>query len=169
MAIEPIAGGRPLEMRMNTKKKGTFAVLLLIVALLIASPINGDARGGGGGHAGGGRGGGSHAGGGHRGGGRVVTVHRGGGGFGWGWRVPLGVVGGIAVLAPYGVPYYPPPAVVASEQSPEDVQSYQQELAYWYYCPNPEGYYPYVKSCPNGWMRVIADANPPDPEGETGP
>jgi hypothetical protein len=164
-------------MRMNTKK-GTFTVLLLIVALLIANPIDGDALGGGGGHGGGGRGGGhagggrisgGHAGFGHRGGGRVVIVRRGGGGVGWGWGwAPLGVVGGVAVLVPYGTPDYPPPEVV-SEQSPEEVQPYQQELAYWYYCPNPEGYYPYIKSCPNGWMRVIADANPPDPEGEIGP
>jgi hypothetical protein len=179
-SIERITGGRPLEMGMNTKK-GTFTVLLLIAALLIAYPIDGDARGGGGGHggshssgsrgsghAGGGHISGGHSGSGHRGGGRVVIVRRGGGGVGWGWWAPLGVVGGAALLVPYGTPYYPPPEV-ALEQSLEEAQPNQQELAYWYYCPNPEGYYPYVKSCPIGWMRVIADANPPDPEGETGP
>jgi hypothetical protein len=141
---------------MNTNK-GTFAVLLLIVALLIANPIDGNARGGGGGHGGSGRGGGGrgsghisggHSGSVHRGGGRVVIVRRGGGGVGWGWWAPLGVVGGAAILVPYGAPNYPPPEV-ASEKSPEDAQPYQQELFYWYYCPNPEGYYPYVKSCPN--------------------
>lgn len=24
----------------------------------------------------------------------------------------------------------------------------------WYYCQNPAGYYPYVKTCSNGWQRV---------------
>ena len=26
--------------------------------------------------------------------------------------------------------------------------------AYWHYCNSPQGYYPYVKECPGGWMRV---------------
>jgi len=26
---------------------------------------------------------------------------------------------------------------------------------YWYYCRNPQGYYPYVTSCPGGWVQVI--------------
>jgi len=50
-------------------KKFIFAVMLLAAALLIASPINVDARGGG------------HFGGGFRGGGRVIIR----GGPGWGW------------------------------------------------------------------------------------
>jgi tetratricopeptide (TPR) repeat protein len=29
---------------------------------------------------------------------------------------------------------------------------------YWYYCNNPAGYYPYIKTCPNGWQQV-----PPKP------
>lgn len=24
----------------------------------------------------------------------------------------------------------------------------------WYYCQNPQGYYPYVKSCAGGWQKV---------------
>ena len=151
-------------MKMNTREVTSFTVLLLMVVLLIASPINADARGGGSGHGGGGRGGGrisgGHAGIGHRGAGHVVIVNRGGGGL---WA-PLGVVGGVAVLAPYGAPYDSTPEAVASEQYPEDVQPYQQGPTYWYYCPNPQGYYPYIKNCPNGWMKVIADAEPSDPE-----
>jgi len=27
--------------------------------------------------------------------------------------------------------------------------------SYWYYCRNPEGYYPYVPQCPGGWMTVV--------------
>lgn len=26
----------------------------------------------------------------------------------------------------------------------------------WYYCHNPDGYYPYVKQCNEGWQRVPA-------------
>ena len=25
---------------------------------------------------------------------------------------------------------------------------------YWHYCSNPEGYYPHVKKCPDGWLPV---------------
>ncbi len=38
-----------------------------------------------------------------------------------------------------------------------------QQPAYWYYCPNPPGYYPYVKECPPGWMTVA-----PSPAGQPG-
>lgn len=24
----------------------------------------------------------------------------------------------------------------------------------WYYCPNPDGFYPSIKICPSGWQRV---------------
>jgi hypothetical protein len=35
----------------------------------------------------------------------------------------------------------------------------QQQSSYWHFCRNPEGYYPYVKECPGGWMKVA----PPKP------
>jgi hypothetical protein len=25
---------------------------------------------------------------------------------------------------------------------------------YWYYCTNPDGYYPYIKQCGSGWQKV---------------
>ena len=34
------------------------------------------------------------------------------------------------------------------------------QLAVWYYCNNPQGYYPYVRTCPGGWQKV--PARPPD-------
>jgi hypothetical protein len=37
--------------------------------------------------------------------------------------------------------------------------------AYWYYCQNPPGYYPYIKDCPAGWMTVV----PPMGAGRPGP
>ena len=49
-------------------------------------------------------------------------------------------------------PYYPnypnavaePPAYAEPEQD-----------SYWYYCQAPQGYYPYISSCPGGWTRVV--------------
>jgi hypothetical protein len=34
----------------------------------------------------------------------------------------------------------------------------QPQMAYWYYCSNPQGYYPYVKNCSVNWIPV-----PPKP------
>jgi hypothetical protein len=37
----------------------------------------------------------------------------------------------------------------------------------WYHCASPEGYYPYVKECRNGWEQVPANPNDmrPGPQG----
>ena len=37
----------------------------------------------------------------------------------------------------------PAPAVQATPPTPS-----------WYYCHNPQGYYPYVQQCPSGWQPV---------------
>ena len=63
-------------------------------------------------------------------------------------------------------PYYPyyagPPAVI--QQQPQDyVQPAPQEQYYWYFCQDPQGYYPYIKKCPKGWLKVIPSA-PQDEE-----
>jgi len=58
---------------------------------------------------------------------------------------------------PYPYPYAYPPVVVNPppttyiEQAPAQPQ---QQSSDWYYCHKPEGYYPYVKQCPDGWERV---------------
>jgi len=54
-----------------------------------------------------------------------------------------------------GDPFWWGPPGVSS--SPVYVQP--APATYWYYCPNPQGYYPYVQQCPAGWMTVI----PPGP------
>jgi hypothetical protein len=123
-------------------KKITFAVLLLVVALLIAGPLPGHARGYGG----------------FRGGGHIVVR----GGYGWGWW-PW-AIGGALVGSTLAAPHYYPPPVVVQAPPPLYVQPEQQQHYYWYYCQNPQGYYPYVKSCPSGWMKVVPDANPSNPE-----
>lgn len=53
---------------------------------------------------------------------------------------------------------YPPavrvpatPPVYIQQEQPRPVQP---RANYWYYCQNPEGYYPYVKACPGGWLQV---------------
>lgn len=58
--------------------------------------------------------------------------------------------------------YYPPPVVVQSSppvyieqgqpQAPAAADASAQ--AWWYYCRNPEGYYPYVNQCSGQWERV---------------
>lgn len=68
-------------------------------------------------------------------------------GWGPGWGYPM----------PY---YYAPSPVIIQQPAPEYYfeaapEQQPQEPAYWYYCKNPEGYYPYVKQCPKGWMKVV--------------
>ena len=59
---------------------------------------------------------------------------------------------------PYPDPYLPPVVVVPQpSQPPAAVQ-------YWYYCPNPEGYYPYVAQCQVGWQKVPATIPPDAPQ-----
>jgi len=85
---------------------------------------------------------------------------------GWWW-----IVGGVwywypAPVYPYPDPYRPPVAV-----APPGGQFY-------YYCPNPPGYYPAVPACPSPWQMVPAAPPPqavpvqpmpaPPPMGPTG-
>ena len=39
----------------------------------------------------------------------------------------------------------------------------QQQPYYWYYCTNPQGYYPYIRNCPGGWLTVVPNVTPPPP------
>lgn len=71
----------------------------------------------------------------------------------------------------YGYPYYYPPAyaypptVVVPTTPPVYIQQESQPIPsqtnYWYYCQKPDGYYPYVKDCPGGWLPVA-----PKPPGQ---
>lgn len=98
------------------------------------------------------------------------------GGYDWHGQVGVGVVVNPfwfdpwvypgPYLGPYPAPYYYPPyyyppSVVTVPGSPpvyiereESSQPVPKESAYWYYCANPQGYYPYVKECPGGWQAV---------------
>ncbi|OIQ86959.1 hypothetical protein GALL_311780 [mine drainage metagenome] len=70
---------------------------------------------------------------------------------------------------PYYPPYYPPavmtvpaqPQVYIEQASPEPQQApAPQASSYWYHCSNPEGYYPYIKECPEGWQKVVPTPPP---------
>lgn len=74
---------------------------------------------------------------------------------GWGWGgAPFGP-GAVTVDT---LPSYADPPVIVQQPATE---MYAQpapqpaEQSYWYYCQNPQGYYPYVKQCPSGWMKVV--------------
>lgn len=59
---------------------------------------------------------------------------------------------------PYPYPYpYSYPAVVAAPAEPPVYieQTPQPPQQYWYFCNNPQGYYPYVKQCSSGWQQVL--------------
>lgn len=70
--------------------------------------------------------------------------------------------------SPYYAPYYPPVTIVeaapavyvnpapvyapAPAQNPQVAQA--PDSADWYYCKASKSYYPYVRECPAGWLRV---------------
>jgi hypothetical protein len=62
---------------------------------------------------------------------------------------------------PYYPYYAPAPAAVVQQQSPVDAQPASSQADYWYYCQDPQGHYPYVQSCPGGWMKVVPQTAPP--------
>ncbi len=152
-------------------KRFTISLIVLIVSLaFLGSPSVLEARGGFGGH--GGWGGGPHAGfhggfhsafhgGFHDGfhGGFHRGFHRGFHdrfffGFGVGfWPDPF--FWGPPVV---GWPYYP---AVVTVTSPVYTAPAQQPRYYWYYCQDPKGYFPYVGSCPGGWIPVEPNVTPP--------
>ena len=79
------------------------------------------------------------------------------------------VVGGPLWFGPAYYPsyYYPPyyaPLPVAPpvyiEQGEAQPAPAPRPQAYWYYCAEAKGYYPYVKECPGGWQRVAPQPPP---------
>jgi len=67
--------------------------------------------------------------------------------------------------SPYYYPpaYYPPVQVsppVYVERSEAQPASAPPEQAYWYYCAEAKGYYPYVQECPGGWQPVSPQPPP---------
>jgi hypothetical protein len=93
------------------------------------------------------------------------------GGHGWhGGHVGVGIsVGPVWGPMWWGAPYYPyypyyaAPPIIVQQPEPEiyvEPAPQPQEPTYWYYCQNPKGYYPYVKQCQDGWMKVVPSPPP---------
>lgn len=59
----------------------------------------------------------------------------------------------VVVTPGYSQAYIEPDYEPQQSIAPVDVQQASPSND-WYYCRNPAGYYPYVKTCPNGWQRV---------------
>ena len=149
----------------------TICIILAAVALIVVNaPYSPAAHGGSGGQSGISRHGGSGGQGGfsrHGGSGGYRDFDRGrhggggryGGGvwFGPGWWDP-------GWSYSYYPPYYPsyvaPQIVVPQQPVIYERLTPPEEPDYWYFCRNPEGYYPYVKKCPNGWMKVLPSTPP---------
>jgi hypothetical protein len=75
---------------------------------------------------------------------------------GWWW-----VAGGIwysypEPVYPYPDPYAPPEAMDAAPQTLG--ANLPTPPKRWYHCGSPDGYYPYVATCPSGWQSVPAGA-----------
>jgi hypothetical protein len=81
-------------------------------------------------------------------------------------RVGVGVYVG-PTWGPWYYPpyYYSPPLVVVQqpppvyvEQAPVQAPAPAPQQVYWYYCPTSNGYYPHVKECPAGWLKVLPES-----------
>jgi len=71
-------------------------------------------------------------------------------GYGYGYR-------SFYRLPYYGYPSYYQRALPSTQivyVQREEIKPAQPQANYWHYCRNPEGYYPYVKKCPEGWLQV---------------
>jgi hypothetical protein len=158
------------------------ATILLAVGLTASSFVGGAAAPGG--HGGGG--GGHIGGGGHFGGGGRGYL---GGGYGYGYGLGFGLGLGLGALY-YGYPYWggyapndyydsyggydpyyapdagypppPPPSGADMSNASQIPTAARPSAPYWYHCDNPEGYYPYVKTC-GTWQAVPATPPPPPP------
>ena len=93
-------------------------------------------------------------------------------GWGWGYRVavwlmPVPTRGAIPTATALG-PYPVDTTVYIQQESPALTYTPLPQAApaansFWYYCVDPAGYYPYVKSCNKSWMQVVPQNNPGSP------
>ena len=88
---------------------------------------------------------------------------------GGGLDIVIDPFGWASYPSPYYYPppvYYPPPIYVSPPQQPVYIEQAPAKQAapppqsYWYYCTNPQGYYPTIKECPGGWLKVVPQTQP---------
>lgn len=92
---------------------------------------------------------------------RVGNHHHGGGGLGPGFGL-LGFGPGFGYGGGYGFmqPFYAYPPLMARPAPPVYIQQQNSgqpapdSQSFWHYCRTPEGYYPEVRDCPDGWQQV---------------
>jgi hypothetical protein len=127
-------------------KMSRMIVTAAIVASACVANVSLAAAHGGGWHGGGWHGGGWHG---------SVGIYV---GPGWGWYGYPYYAGYPYYPYPYAYPYsyaYPYPAYAPSVSVPYiEGPAASARAVYWYYCKAPAGYYPYVRSCSTGWMKV---------------
>jgi len=70
------------------------------------------------------------------------------------------VVGEITYVEP--MPVAPPPVVVVPAPPPPPVV--QAAPQFWYWCDNPQGYYPYVQACSVEFRQVPVPVNNGPPQ-----
>jgi len=51
------------------------------------------------------------------------------------------------------------PGVLAQQGQPVPPPS--SASSFWYYCADAKMYYPYVRQCPTGWLKVVPKTGPP--------
>lgn len=147
---------------MRTRARLALLSLVMMTLFVLVAAIPPSAANG----RGGGHGGGGHRGGGHHGSWQRSGWHRGWHGGYWGPRVfigsPFWYPGPYAYPYPvYAPPLYAPPIV----QEPLPLPAYVEprSSAYWYYCQDPPGYYPYVGTCAGEWQPVAPQPSAPAP------
>jgi hypothetical protein len=79
--------------------------------------------------------------------------------FAWWWVVGIGWYFYPEPIYPY--PVYVPPTVVDEIVPP--VPTGAPPVSTWYYCDDPQGYYPYVASCKGPWHAVPVEPAPAEP------
>ena len=86
--------------------------------------------------------------------------------WGWAWPYYYGYPYGYPyaypfAYYPYDYPYYDPYPAYAPNTFVAPAPS-APSTVYWYYCTDPAGYYPYVRTCSKPWMPVLPQNVPPE-------
>ncbi|MBP1610315.1 MAG: proline-rich region [Acidobacteria bacterium] len=118
------------------KRYSCMPLIVMSVLLTFAMPCHADSNDRGGGHA-------------HN------TYHHGSDWDDWAAALSLGLLG-MGLYWEMTRPQYPPPQLYMQPMPEETIRP-----GYMYYCVYSNGYYPYVKGCPGGWLKVVPVPAPP--------